>query len=167
MSEAKFLEWDSEITQDTQEFVLLPEGDYPFMVQGLEKAIYDGPSEKIGHGCPMAILKIVVGTDDNHTSVTDKLYLSTSMEWKLGQFFRAIGQKTHGKAYKMDWNNVIGKQGLCRIKVEDWVDREGKQRQSNKIERYLECDAVKAPTVPRKSSKKTESAAESDLPFEV
>lgn len=165
MADAKFLEWDSEITQDTQEFVLLPEGDYPFMVQGLEKAIYDGTSEKIGHGCPMAILKIVVGTDDNHTSVQDKLYLSTSMEWKLGQFFRAIGQKTHGKAYKMDWNNVIGKQGLCRIKVEDWVDRDGKQRQSNKIERYLECDAVKAPTAPKKSSKKP--AEDTDLPFEV
>lgn len=167
MGDANFLDWDSEITQDSQEYVLLPEGDYPFMIQGLEKAIYDGPSLKIGQGCPMAILKIVVGTEAEHTSITDKLYLSTSMEWKLGQFFRAIGQKTHGKSYKMDWNNVIGKQGLCRIKIEDWVDRDGNARQSNKIDRYLECEAVKAPTAPKRSSKKTEPAADSDLPFEV
>lgn len=164
MADAKFLEWDSEITQDTQEFVLLPEGDYPFMVQGLEKTIYDGPSEKIGHGCPMAILKIVVGTDDNHTSVTDKLYLSTSMEWKLGQFFRAIGQKTHGKAYKMDWNNVIGKQGLCHVKVRNYTGSDGQPKQTNQIDKYLECEAVKAPTAPKKNSKKSDDG---DLPFEV
>ena len=160
MGDATFLDWNAEITQDAPEFVLLPEGNYPFMVQGLEKQIYDGPSEKIGKGCPMAVLKIVVGTEDNHTSVTDRLYLSTNMEWKLGQFFRSIGQKTHGKAYKMDWNNVIGKQGLCHVKVEDWTGNDGKPKQSNKIDKYLECDAVKAPTAPKKSEA-------SDLPFEV
>ena len=168
MSDAKFLDWDSEITKDTQEFILLPEGDYPFMVQGLEKGLYDGDSEKIGHGCPMATLKIVVnGGELGHTSVTDRLYLTTSMEWKLGSFFRCIGQKSHGKAYKMDWNNVIGKQGLCRIKVEDWVGQDGKPRQSNKIERYLECDAVKAPTAPSAPKKSKKAADEGDLPFEV
>ena len=44
----KFLSWDAEITQDSPEFILLPEGDYTFMVQGLEKSIYEGNSEKIG-----------------------------------------------------------------------------------------------------------------------
>lgn len=167
MGEAKFLDWNAEITQDAPEFVILPEGDYPFMVQGMEKQIYDGPSEKIGKGCPVAVLKIVVGTDDNHTSVQDKLYLSTNMEWKLGQFFRAIGQKTHGKSYKMDWNNVVGKQGLCRIKVEEWTGNDGKVRQSNRIDRYLECDAVKAPTAPSAPKKSKKAADEGDLPFEV
>ena len=157
MAEAKFLSWDSEITQDTQEFVLLPAGDYPFMVQGLEKSIYDGDSEKIGKGCPMAVLKIVIdGGELGHTSVTDRLYLTSTMEWKLGSFFRSIGQKTHGKAYKMDWNNVIGKQGLCKVKVETWEGKDGTPKQSNKIANYLECEAVKAPTAPNQ-----------DLPFEV
>lgn len=156
-NDVKFLAWDSEITQDAPEFVLLPEGDYPFMVQGLEKGIYEGTSEKIGHGCPMAILKIVVyGGDKGNTSIQDRLYLSTNMEWKLGQFFRAIGQKTHGKSYKMDWNNVIGKEGLCHVKVENWTGSDGQPKQSNKIDRYLECDAVKAPTKPAE-----------ELPFEV
>lgn len=157
MAEAKFLEWDSEITKDTQEFVLLPAGDYPFMVQGLEKGLYDGDSEKIGKGCPMAVLKIVVdGGEHGHASITDRLYLSTSMEWKLGSFFRCIGQKTHGKAYKMDWNNVIGKQGLCKVKVREYVGNDGQPKKTNQIDKYLECEAVKAPTAPKQ-----------DLPFEV
>lgn len=164
MADVKFLSWDSEITKDAPEFILLPEGDYPFMVQGLEKSIYEGNSEKIGHGCPMAVLKIVVKGPQGYTSVTDRLYLSENMEWKLGQFFRCIGQKSHGKSYKMDWNNVIGKEGLCHVKVEDWVGSDGKQKQSNRIDKYLECDAVKAPTAPNNEIKAPESG---NLPFEV
>lgn len=157
MAEAKFLSWDSEITKDTQEFILLPAGDYPFIVQGLEKSIYEGDSEKIGKGCPMAVLKIVVnGGEHGHASITDRLYLSTSFEWKLGSFFRCIGQKTHGKAYKMDWNNVIGKQGLCKVKIRNYTGNDGQPKQTNQIDKYLECDAVKAPTAPQQ-----------DLPFEV
>ena len=148
-NEVKFLSWDSEITQDAPEFILLPEGDYPFMVQDLEKSIYDGDSEKIGKGCPYATLKIVVdGGELGKTSVTDRLYLNQNMEWKLGTFFRCIGQKAHGKAYKMDWNNVIGKQGLAHVKVETWTGNDGQLKKSNKIDRYLECDAAKAPTKP-------------------
>ena len=93
MADVKFLSWDSEITKDAPEFILLPEGDYPFMVQGLEKSIYEGNSEKIGHGCPMAVLKIVVKGPQGYTSITDRLYLSENMEWKLGQFFRCIGER--------------------------------------------------------------------------
>lgn len=158
MAEAKFLAWDAEITQDAPERVTLPAGQYPFMVQELEKTVYTGDSEKIGKGCPMAILKIVVyGGELGNSSVQDRLYLSDKMEWKLGSFFRCIGQKTHGQSYKMDWNAVIGKEGLCQIKVEKWKGDDGVERESNKIDRYLECDAVKAPTKPDMS----------DMPFEV
>lgn len=166
MGEAKFFKWDAEITADTPEYVVLPEGDYPFQVQGLEKQTYQGDSEKIGRGCPMAVLKLVVGDDEQHTSVSDRLYLTTSMEWKLGSFFRAIGQKTHGKAYKMDWDKVVGKEGLCHVKVRTYVGNDGQQKQTNQIDRYLECEAVKAPTAPKKSIKKPETE-EGDLPFEV
>ena len=167
MAEAKFLDWDSEITQDAPEYILLPEGNYPFMVQGLEKGLYDGDSEKIGRGCPMATLKIVVdGGELGHTSIQDRLYLTSNMEWKLGTFFRCIGQKDHGKSYKMDWNNVIGKQGLCKVKIRTYTGNDGQPKQTNQIDKYLECDAVKAPTAPKKNIKKPEPAAD-DLPFEV
>ena len=156
--DVQFLSWDAEITKDTAEFNVLPAGKYPFMVQDIEKTVYTGSSEKIGNGCPMAILKIVVyGGEQGNSSVQDRLYLSQNMEWKLGSFFRSIGQKTHGKAYKMDWNNVIGKEGLCQIKVEKWKGDDGVERESNKIDKYLECDALKAPTKPDMS----------DMPFEV
>ena len=156
---SEYLAWDAEITKDEPVYILLPEGDYPFMIQGLEKSIYDGDSDKIGKGCPMAVLKIVVGTEQEHTSVTDRLFLSSSMEWKLGSFFRCIGQKSHGKSYRMDWNNVIGKQGLCHIKVRSYTGNDGQLKQANQIDKYLESAASKAPTAP--------AAPTEDLPFEV
>ena len=157
MAEAKFLNWDSEISQDAPEKIILPEGDYPFMVQEFEKGIYDGNSEKIGKGCPMATLKIVVRSPQGNSFVTDRLYLTQNMEWKLSSFFRCIGQKSHGKSYKMDWNSIIGAEGLCHVKVESWIGNDGQPKQGNKIDRYLECEAVKAPTKPDMS----------DMPFEV
>ena len=155
-NDVTFLAWDAEITKDAPEKVTLPAGKYPFMVQELEKSVYTGNSDKIGNGCPMAVLKIVVyGGELGNSFVTDRLYLCDKMEWKLGSFFRCIGQKTHGKAYKMDWNNVIGKQGLCQIKVDEWEGDDHVKRTANKIDKYLEADAVVAPTAP------------DPLPFEV
>ena len=158
MADNNFLAWDAEITKDTPERVTLPAGKYQFMVQELEKGVYTGTSEKIGNGCPMATLKIVVyGGELGNSFVTDRLYLSDKMEWKLGTFFRCIGQKTHGKSYKMDWNAVIGKCGLCQLKVEKWLGNDGQEHESNKIEKYLESDASVAPKKPDMS----------DMPFEV
>ena len=158
MADNNFLAWDAEITKDAPERVTLPAGKYQFMVQELEKGVYTGTSEKIGNGCPMATLKIVVyGGELGNSFVTDRLYLSDKMEWKLGTFFRCIGQKTHGKSYKMDWNAVIGKCGLCQLKVEKWLGNDGQEHESNKIEKYLESDASFAPKKPDMS----------DMPFEV
>ena len=36
------LGWDDEFTNEQQEFVLLPEGEYPFEVTGMERARYEG-----------------------------------------------------------------------------------------------------------------------------
>ena len=36
------LGWDDEFTNEQQEFVLLPEGEYPFEVTQMERARYEG-----------------------------------------------------------------------------------------------------------------------------
>lgn len=157
MANEKFLSWDSEIEQDSQEFVLLPEGDFPFVMQEYEKTVYSGNSDKVGNGCPMAILKIVIYSPKGNTSVQDRMYLSKDLEWKISSFFRSVGLKKHGEKYKMDWDAAIGKQGLCHIKQEKWIDKDGNEKISNKIDRYLDNMAAQAPTKPDGAG----------LPFEV
>ena len=39
------LSWDDEFTNEQQEFVLLPEGEYPFEVTGMERARFDGSAK--------------------------------------------------------------------------------------------------------------------------
>ena len=156
MANEKFLSFDAEITQDAPENVLLPEGKYSFMVQGVEKGTYTGTSEKIGIGCPMVKLEILVRSPQGNASVRENFYLNTDFEWKLGSFFRCIGKKEHGKAYRMDWN-CIGAEGLCQLVQRSYQNQDGKMVTVNAIKSFLESDAVKAPTAPDTS----------DVPFEV
>ena len=42
MNTDRALSWDDEFTNEQQEFVLLPEGDYAFEVTGMERARFEG-----------------------------------------------------------------------------------------------------------------------------
>ena len=56
------LSWDDEFTNEQQEFVLLPEGDYAFEVTGMERARFEG-SAKLPP-CSMAKLTLkIFGVD--------------------------------------------------------------------------------------------------------
>ena len=154
MANEKFLSFDAEITQDAPERVLLPEGKYPFIVQDVEKGTYQGTSEKIGTGCPMVTLEIVVRSPQGNASCKENFYLNTDFEWKLGTFFRCIGQKKHGESYKMNWN-CIGAEGLCYVTQRTYQNSEGKMVTVNTIKNFLESEAAKAPTKP------------DDMPFEI
>lgn len=159
MADNDFFDYDSEITTDSQGFILLPEGDYIFQVQKVERMTYTGASEKIGYGCPMIKLGLVIQSPQGNTSVEDTLFLKKSMEWKLSAFFRSIGQKQHGQTFKMDWN-IMGKEGRCHLVQESWEGRDGQTKTSNRIGQYLDGSAPK----------KADSAAtapEQDMPFEI
>lgn len=158
-----FMGWNDEIKEDSNGFVLLPAGVYRFQVQKIDKTIYQGNSEKIGMGCPMATVGLQIFSPNGNTSVQDNIYLKKSLEWKISSFFRSIGFKEHGKGYKMDWDKALGAEGRCKLKVETWVGRDGQEKQSNRIESYIDSDtapsaASQAPTAP---------AVDDSMPFEL
>lgn len=153
-SNNNFFGWNDEIKTDSQGFILLPEGEYRFQVQKLEKSTYTGSSEKIGAGCPMAIIGLQIFSPQGNTSVEDKLYLCKNMEWKLSAFFRSLGFKQHGKGYVMDWDKVLGSEGRCKLKIEKWIsNKDGSEKQSNRVDQYIDSAApgsaaAQAPTAP-------------------
>ena len=90
----------------------------------------------------MAVLTLRV-TDGTHTSiVTDQLVLRKKMEWKLCQFFCAIGQMKREETLRMNWNAVTGAKGRCKIKIDSWTSRDGSEKQNNKVEKYYDADTV-------------------------
>lgn len=130
--EGRALEWDDAIENDGEDFSLLPEGsEVSFTVTKLEK----GQSAKLR--CPMAIITLKCVCDAGRTNVTENLILHSSCEWKLCQFFTAIGQRKHGEKLVPRWNEVIGATGNARLTIEKWTNRNGVEKESNKVKNFL------------------------------
>ena len=135
------LDWNDTIETDDQEYVIIPEGEYFFTVKSFERGRYKG-GEKIP-ACSEAVLKLEITTNDGPVTIMDRLKLHKSMEWKLSQFFRAIGQKKHGEKLVMDWTKVPGATGRVKLKPRKYKKDDGTEGTTNNIDKYLDYDADK------------------------
>ena len=141
--------WDDTIENEGSEFTLLPEGVYRFTVEKFERGRSSGKG-KIP-ACNMALLTLRVSdvAGKSCAAIEDSLLLHTKMEWKLCQFFLAIGQKKHDEPLRMNWQTVPGSTGWCKVEVETWTGNDGKERQSNRITRYIDpADAPEYNVIP-------------------
>lgn len=112
MEEEHVLGWDDEISKESQ-FLLLPEGDYPFTITHYEKGYHNG-SEKIP-ACPMAIVFFSVSGKDGTAELRQQFYLHTKMEWKLSELFMSVGLKKKGEPLRMQWDKLPGLSGKCKV----------------------------------------------------
>lgn len=138
VNEGFALDWDSEIEQES-EFLLAPEGDYDFIVTGVERARYEGGTKL--PPCNMAIVSIKVTTREGDVTIPHRLYLHSKTEGLLSAFFIGIGQKKHGEKLRMNWQTVPGSTGRCKVGIRKWTDKDGNERQSNEIKRFFEPPA--------------------------
>ena len=108
----------------------LPEGDYRFQVESFKRAHHPG-SGKLP-SCPKAVLHIRINAPEGSCTITHNLFLFTTMEWKLSEFFRSIGQKQHGEKLRMNWSAVPGAAYQCKIGIHKFtkktVQRENQTR---------------------------------------
>lgn len=140
------LDWDSEINMES-EFTLFPEGDYNFTVVSFERARYQGGAKL--PSCNEVIVKIKIdGRELGSTTILHYLFLHTKCEGKLSEFFIAIGLKKHGEKYAMNWNDIQGKTGRCKVYIDTFTRKDGTTGQSNKIKRFLEPAQQSAPATP-------------------
>ena len=100
--EEKELQWDDTITKDASDFLLLPEGDYNFMVESFERGRHGG-SEKLPP-CNKAILTLRIDAPEGTAKITHNLFLHSKTEGMLSAFFTCIGQKKKGEPLKMNWD---------------------------------------------------------------
>lgn len=128
--------WDDEISNDGQSFRILPEGDYTFTVKKFERARHSG-SEKIP-ACNKAVLTAAVSNQDAAGEVLVNLFLHSKFEWKLCQFFTAIGQRKRGETLRMNWGSVPGSAGSCHVGVRTWTGNDGKEKESNEITEFYD-----------------------------
>lgn len=153
-------DWDDTIEADDSEYTLLPEGDYVFEVTKMERARFPG-SAKLPP-CNKATLTLKVTGDSGSTSIRTDIILARSLEWKISQFFRSIGFKKHGEKLVMNWGAVTGARGRVRVKQRTYVGKDGNERTTNDIDKFLDYDESLMPAV---SAPKFKPVDDEDLPF--
>ena len=84
------LDWDSEIEKDGQEYITLPEGVYPFTVMNFERARYNPSAKAKLPPCNMAVMSLQFKGAEGVATIKDKLYLHSSVEWRLCAFSAPI-----------------------------------------------------------------------------
>ena len=126
--------WDDVLTDDGQEFVELPEGDYTYQVVNMERGRHMG-SAKLPP-CNKATLTLEITTEDGVSRPRVDLFLHRNTEWKISAFFRSIGMKKRGEETKPDWNKVVGMWGRCHVKTRNYVGNDGQERKGIDVSFY-------------------------------
>ncbi|MBQ9346296.1 MAG: DUF669 domain-containing protein [Oscillibacter sp.] len=129
------MDWDAEIEHDGA-YTVLPEGDYHFIVRKFDRARHNG-SEKLPP-CLKAILTLDVESSEASGTVQTNLFLHSTQEWKLCQFFTAIGKRKKGERLRMNWNEVVGASGWCRLDRRSWTGSDGRERESNEVKVFYD-----------------------------
>ena len=135
-NDAHEIGWGDQIVADGGEFLLLDEGNYDFTVTAFERGRFPG-SAKIP-ACNKAVLTLTVQTQKGEANAKYDLILWSSLEWKISEFFRSIGQKKSGEAFVPRWNEVVGSKGRAHFKPRKYL-KNGEERQGNDISKFYDA----------------------------
>lgn len=144
------ISWDDEISSDDSQYIILEEGDYNFTVTNFERGRFPG-SAKLP-ACNKAALTLAVETPEGTAFIKYDLILWSSLEWKISEFFRAIGQKKHGEKFVPRWNAVIGAKGRGRFKPRTYTKKDGTKGETNDAEKFYDFDPNFFPGEPAPST---------------
>jgi len=132
------LGWDDAI-EEGEGFVVLPEGPASFEVLKLDRARKE--MGKLGT-CNVGVAKLLIThTESGETATKDvNLPLHRKVQFKLYQFFTAIGQRKHGDEgpFVPNWAKVVGGTGLCELSHRTWAGKDGKEHLDFDVEKFLE-----------------------------
>ena len=134
VNEDEVIDFDGEVKNDGEAFATLPEGDeVTFTITDVEKG-----RNKAGDK-PQVTLKLSCASVNGHgrTSVKDYITMTRKSEWKLCEFFTAVGLRKHGEALKCRWD-IVGMTGRATVTVDSYTGKQGDILKSNKIKHYLE-----------------------------
>lgn len=130
--------WDDEILDEGGSFEPLPEDDYDFTVNKVERARSSGKGKL--PPCNMAKVTFTVWGSDGSREITENFILHSSMEWKLSQLFLSVGMKKHGEPLRMNWTAIVGKTGKCRVGIKTFKKNDGSDGTGNEIKKFYAYD---------------------------
>ena len=136
--------WDDEISQDSAEFALLPEGEYEFSVTGFERGRYPGGAKL--PSCPKATVSLRFEGVEGVAVIKHNFFLHSKCEGLLCAFFTCLGMRKRGEPLRMDWPGTVGRTGRAKITVRSYTGNDGREYQTNGVKQFLEPE--NAPAAP-------------------
>ena len=130
------LDWDSEIENEGSEFIVAEPGDYDFVVTAFERGRFQGSAKMPPCNQAKLTIRLEIPDGDGTCEIKHNLFLHSKTEWKLCEFFTAIGQRQSGQRVAMNWNAVIGSRGRCKVSKRSFESREGKSLWTNDIDKF-------------------------------
>ncbi|PKM73258.1 MAG: DUF669 domain-containing protein [Firmicutes bacterium HGW-Firmicutes-17] len=143
--EERELGWDDQIENDSPDFILLPAGDYDFVVAEYERQRHNG-SEKLPP-CNKAVVSLKFETPEGSTTIKHNLFLHTKTEGMICSFFTAIGLRKKGEKFTMDFNAAVGMTGRAKVSVREWTNESSEKKIFNDIKKFYEPDESKPAAV--------------------
>lgn len=171
--EGRAYTWDEGPIYGVQEdeFVVLPEGDYPFTVSKWERARHTPKEGGKLPACPKAIVYCKIdGGPLGEVTVKNSLFLHSKCDSLNSQFFTAIGLRKHGDPLVFNWQAVTGQRGRC--KVGQYKGKDGNTY--NEIKKFLiDASSSQPPSQPAPQAHQMQTAAapahgydpDEDIPF--
>ena len=139
------LGWDAEIENEGQEFVVAEPGEYNFVVTGFERARFEGSAKMPPCNQAKLTIKLEIPGATGECIIKQNLFLHSKSEWKLCEFFTAIGQRKKGQKVSMNWNAVMGARGRCKVSKRSFKNKDNKELWTNDIDKFLEPEGGDLP----------------------
>lgn len=141
--ENRELGWDDTISKDAQEFIVIPEGDYDFVIDHFERSRSKGGGKL--PPCNMVVVYFnITAPDGEEVQIRENYILHQRVEWKLSELFVGVGLKQKGQNYRMEWDRLPGMTGRCKVIIE--TDRNDPQKKYNHIKSIYPYTPNTAPT---------------------
>lgn len=145
MSTETAYNWDDEIVNDGEEFALLPDGVYPFVIEKFARGRFNG-SDKVP-ACNQAnvTIRLLDESGGKLKTIEEKLKLTSNMEWILCAFFRCLGLRKEGEKLKMCWTDLVGKCGIVKIGHREYENKKKELKVINGVDKWLPPEDATAP----------------------
>lgn len=131
------LDWDSEIENEGSEFIVAEPGDYDFVVTNFERGRFQGSAKMPPCNQAKLTIRLEIPGCEGICEIKHNLFLHSKTEWRLCEFFTAIGQRKSGQRVAMNWNAVVGARGRCNVSKESFESNKDKTiLWTNKIKKF-------------------------------
>lgn len=110
------LDWDSTIEKDEQQYTLIPEGDYNFVVDHFDRTYVGENSEKYRGAKMAAVYLNIQMPDQEDVQLCENFILHSNFAWKIGALLVSVGLKKKGEPISGNyWAKLPGTHGRCKI----------------------------------------------------